>query len=153
MSLTPPLSSLLSSSSHIPNPTPLSPSFLPPSSSLLAFLHPILLSYLISFLHPSHLFLPTHSHPLSHLGSPHLTFPLLTFSSPRFSSSLFSPSLFPLPFSLLSLHFNHSLPPDVDECALRIHNCVRRSRCINTIGSYTCVCPGNISCFGKTSHG
>ena len=179
MSLTPPLSPLPFLTSLTPPLFHfLSPSFLLPPHHLHPLL-PLLTSFLLtSYIHssllpppssPPHLltsfllpppslpptstppFLPDlSSSPFSSLRPHSLPPPLSShFSSPRFPLLTFS-SL-PFPFSPSSLHFNHSLPPDVDECALRIHNCVRRSRCINTIGSYTCVCPGNISCYGKTS--
>jgi hypothetical protein len=30
--------------------------------------------------------------------------------------------------------------PDVDECELEIHNCDVNAECIDTVGSYECVC-------------
>ena len=30
--------------------------------------------------------------------------------------------------------------PDVDECELEIHNCHVNAECIDTVGSYECVC-------------
>ena len=105
---------------------------------------------------------PPHPLPLSPYpilsSSPHLSLPCLTPlplhppPSPTPSTSLSSP----LPLHISIPPSPHPFPPllhfpDVDECAMRIHNCIRTATCVNTIGSYTCVCPGNISCFGKKS--
>ena len=33
------------------------------------------------------------------------------------------------------------LSTDVDECALKIHNCIPKAKCLNILGGFDCECP------------
>ena len=47
--------------------------------------------------------------------------------------------------------FCHNLIPDIDECELGVDNCLPNAPCINTIGSFECVCPPGFTGDGMTS--
>ena len=42
---------------------------------------------------------------------------------------------------------------DIDECLTETHDCPARSRCINTPGSYSCVCEEGFMTFGDRCKG
>ena len=42
---------------------------------------------------------------------------------------------------------------DIDECTMETADCVDNATCMNTVGSFTCMCPSGFSGVGRASPG
>ena len=54
--------------------------------------------------------------------------------------------------SLYLIKLNNNFTLDLDECSLQLHNCSSNSQCINTMGSFSCICKSGytgVNCTGK----
>jgi len=67
-----------------------------------------------------------------------------TLTATDFTGTLSCPS----DWSMLCIDPSLFLPPDVDECQNRTHNCDALAGCVNTDGSFTCECTAGFSGIG-----